>query len=291
MKNSNDKKDAALQMLANYHVDMMKNPYSDEEFRHDEDYGLTADKPIMVDHIEGSKEYLKSLRTKSGKPLTWNRVGSVSSKVEEGVVDMYMLYLDGEELTPIYLNMYAFENSNVAPRILTLASVTEETVKVDESLLPGTHKTISDSGKVEDEASHEKVIVRDKKSKNKVLIAVCVILAILCGILAISTASLQAQLTEAGIERDESVGNVRDAYMQYKDMVKYFYLDSAVIVEDNGDKYYHRLGCPNMGDFESFWVYNSENAKANGYKACGTCIEPGFDNYMNNIYDDEWLYE
>lgn len=48
-------------------------------------------------------------------------------------------------------------------------------------------------------------------------------------------------------------------------------LDNAVFVTEHGEKY-HRFGCHYIIDSDKFWIYNSENAKAQGYDACSYCF-------------------
>ena len=51
-----------------------------------------------------------------------------------------------------------------------------------------------------------------------------------------------------------------------------FYEKNAVIVSDDGTNLYHKYGCEDL-DLSYFWIYNTENAKHQGYvphsKCCG----------------------
>lgn len=50
-----------------------------------------------------------------------------------------------------------------------------------------------------------------------------------------------------------------------------FYRNHAVIVTETG-KRYHRYGCYHIKD-RSFYIYNTENAKAKGYTPCHDCFD------------------
>ena len=52
----------------------------------------------------------------------------------------------------------------------------------------------------------------------------------------------------------------------------YFYETYVVIVPDDGTNRYHIYGCDRLGDYD-FWAYNTEAAKAKGYKACPYCCD------------------
>ena len=56
-----------------------------------------------------------------------------------------------------------------------------------------------------------------------------------------------------------------DIYDEYD-----FYHDHAVIVCDDGTRYYHNYTCPNC-DTSYFWIYNTEAARDYGYKPCPNC--------------------
>ena len=49
-----------------------------------------------------------------------------------------------------------------------------------------------------------------------------------------------------------------------------FYHDHAVIVCNDGTRYYHSYTCTHC-DTSSFWIYNIEAAKGDGYKPCPYC--------------------
>ena len=70
----------------------------------------------------------------------------------------------------------------------------------------------------------------------------------------------------------DRVLNERNMLQGYKDAVRDFYLDNAVLVIEDGGNIYHRYGCPNIPEEYSYMLYNTENAKGMGYKECSTCF-------------------
>ena len=51
-----------------------------------------------------------------------------------------------------------------------------------------------------------------------------------------------------------------------------FYHSFAVICYDS-DKRYHKFGCDCTNENESFYIYNIDNAKAQGYTKCSVCFD------------------
>jgi hypothetical protein len=88
------------------------------------DFGYSLCNPVMTSTIFYSDQYLKSLRTLDGKPFTWERLGSdcapMIGGVEDVIVDVYKLYLDGKVYTELFLCPYG-RSSSYVPHGLTLA--------------------------------------------------------------------------------------------------------------------------------------------------------------------------
>lgn len=83
----------------------------------DPDYGLVPEKPVFVNGVNGSKEYLNNLLSLIGGGASWNRTGSISVDKINGMVDVYEIIIpDGEKCKTIYLNMYGTENSKKYPK-------------------------------------------------------------------------------------------------------------------------------------------------------------------------------
>lgn len=68
--------------------------------------------------------------------------------------------------------------------------------------------------------------------------------------------------------------NYKNLSTKYKNMENqyYFYENHACIVTESGYRY-HRYGCPHL-NYDSFWIYNTENAKYHGYTPCKDCNPP-----------------
>ncbi len=65
------------------------------------------------------------------------------------------------------------------------------------------------------------------------------------------------------------VKKYRDNANKYKDKAD-FMDDHIVIVADDGTNIYHSYGCSKL-DTSSFWAFNTEAAKGDGYKPCSKC--------------------
>lgn len=89
----------------------------------DSDYGYSTSNPIMTSTISDSDKYLRKLRTHDGKPFTWNRGGSICMEEVHGVsnvmIDVYTLFLNGQEYKKIYICPYG-HTSNYVPEGLML---------------------------------------------------------------------------------------------------------------------------------------------------------------------------
>ena len=83
----------------------------------DEEYGLVASKPVYTVGIPGSRAYLSHLRTTSGEPITWERLGSTAVGGVAGMIDVYNTFLpDGSPYKTVYINMYGTSISTTAPK-------------------------------------------------------------------------------------------------------------------------------------------------------------------------------
>ena len=87
-----------------------------DQHLYDPDYGFVPHKPIYTSGVDGEKQYLGSLRTVAGAPVTWNRRGSMGVDGIHGIVDIYDVYLpSGDLYRTLYLNMYSPSNSTHPP--------------------------------------------------------------------------------------------------------------------------------------------------------------------------------
>ncbi|MCW5230831.1 hypothetical protein [Verminephrobacter eiseniae] len=79
-------------------------------------FGLCKTNPIPTRSVAGSNAYLESLRTKDGRRVTANRMGSTSAEdVTSGMIDIYQLSADGQPAATIYVCPYHKRNSAKAP--------------------------------------------------------------------------------------------------------------------------------------------------------------------------------
>ena len=88
-----------------------------------DDYGYTLNNPIMESTINTSYAFLDRLRTADGKPITYNRVGSICLEIggQTTMVDRYTLFVDGQEYKTLFVCPYG-HSLGIAPKGLSLAS-------------------------------------------------------------------------------------------------------------------------------------------------------------------------
>lgn len=85
-------------------------------------FGLCNTNPIPTRSVVGSEAYLERLRTKDGRRVTANRLGSTSAEdVTSGMIDIYQLSADGQAVGTIYVCPYHKRNSAKAPDGFLLA--------------------------------------------------------------------------------------------------------------------------------------------------------------------------
>ncbi len=98
---------------AGTHVDKIPNGYGE--------YGLVTTNPVPTVSIRGSESYLAYLRY-SGQTVEFARMGSTSSDVTPGQVDIYQISCRGREISTIYICPYHKKNSKIAPKGFSLSS-------------------------------------------------------------------------------------------------------------------------------------------------------------------------
>ena len=81
--------------------------------------GHTVTNPIPTISVTGSNKYLAKLRY-GGHPVENNRVGSTSSPITDGNVDIYELSVGGRAVGAIYICPYHKRNCKIAPKGFTL---------------------------------------------------------------------------------------------------------------------------------------------------------------------------
>ena len=79
------------------------------------EFGLMVTNPIPTISVSGSNNYLSRLRS-NGQPVTYERLGSTSSDVTNGSIDIYSVSCAGKSLGDIYICPYHRRNSKKAPK-------------------------------------------------------------------------------------------------------------------------------------------------------------------------------
>ena len=119
--------DEAVSQLANTQLDseskrnlIFKHRRADQD-----DFGYSENNPICTSSIRRSEEYLSKLMTQFGDQLFWLRIGSKClpklNDVENIILDIYQIYLYGEEYTTLYICPYARDSADT-PKGLKLNS-------------------------------------------------------------------------------------------------------------------------------------------------------------------------
>lgn len=83
------------------------------------EFGQTVTNPIPTISVAGSNKYLTKLRY-GGREVASKRVGSTSSPITDGNVDIYELNVSGREVGAIYICPYHKRNCKIAPKGFTL---------------------------------------------------------------------------------------------------------------------------------------------------------------------------
>jgi hypothetical protein len=108
-------KEAMAGMSATY----AKGTYKDQIPGGHGEFGHTVTNPIPTISVTGSNKYLTKLRYE-GRAVESKRVGSTSSSVTAGNVDIYELSAGGRDVGAIYICPYHKRNCRVAPKGFTL---------------------------------------------------------------------------------------------------------------------------------------------------------------------------
>ena len=114
--------DAAIEKVSkNFHLELAQNNKHLFDLNlEDEEYGLVVNKPVFVNGLNGTKEYLDQLVSLEGVVPEIEREGSIETEGICGPVDLYSLSFDTERKLRIYICIYGLKNSTVAPRGLKL---------------------------------------------------------------------------------------------------------------------------------------------------------------------------
>lgn len=276
--------------------------YDDSQYLSDEDYGLTAEKPIMTKLVDGSNEYLKSLRTVDGKLIGYKR--NMSLLINDLMVDKYEITAEGKEICSLYLCMYGTSNSKVAPKgfklketektksdnigksefmessyvpITTSTSTITSNINVNNGFTPQQAKGMLCASANDISIDESEIKVSKLKKKIKILIAICIVLVIaLVG----GAVGAIVEFNNITAERDELKAEVENLGI-YESWARDFYLDNAVIVSENDPEFYHRAGCAELGTKYYYMIKNPEAAKVD-HRKCPVCFGMTKEEFVHN---------
>ena len=82
-------------------------------------FGTSRENPIQAVSIADGYDYLNRLCTPDGRPVKYERIGSMSG-ISGGIIDGYRLELGGTKTMTVYIDPYSPENSTDAPEGLML---------------------------------------------------------------------------------------------------------------------------------------------------------------------------
>lgn len=116
----------------------------------------------------------------------------------------------------------------------------------------------------------------------KVTLAKIALLLLFCGLVGLNVYQYAThQSTELALNSEiqsseKSLASYKESYIAVSSLNEemrtelYFWSNSAVICTTTGAKYHH-YGCEHLKDVKSIYIYNVENAKAQGYTPCLDC--------------------
>lgn len=124
------------------------------------------------------------------------------------------------------------------------------------------NKKLKEENEVLKTASTELAAEKETSSVLRTTVIILIIVAAVLAIIAYSCSKSKTETTQELTDLQWKYGILYDEYS--------FYHDYAVIVSKNG-KYYHSYGCEKLGTPDRFYIFNIDNAKAQGLKKCKTC--------------------
>lgn len=83
------------------------------------EFGISASNPIPTVCVKGSEVYLSKLRF-NGRAVEHNRLGSTTSDVTAGNVDIYVISQNGSEIAKVFICPYHRKDSKIPPAGFTL---------------------------------------------------------------------------------------------------------------------------------------------------------------------------
>ncbi len=280
---------------------MAANADSQPSNETDSDFGLIPEKPIYtlaLKSVDGEEEYLDKLYTDNGEKIKYARRGSMSVEGINGMIDIYDTFLpSGEPYKTIYINMYGAKTSTSTPQGFTFVKKVTKITPVKDKQKENTTKRFCNycgspinkdtkictgCGKQYFKGiKHTLGKIFSKQHIALTIVSFILLVFVISNIaLAIKVADFNRtyNINRNKIEDyEDSIDNYQD---QIKDLAYYiaelendlnFYNKYVVFVSDDGTNLYHKLNCDRF-DSSSFWAYNIDAAKSQGYIRCVRCF-------------------
>lgn len=288
----------ALNLILGFHAkqtvkDIEANAKNQCNYENDPDFGLVPEKPIYTlgtKLIDGEREFLNSLCTSDGEKIKWERRGSVSAEGVNGMIDIYDIYMQSGQLyKTIYINMYGAKRSTKAPVgfILNNETSSEPTKKKKRKKIKT--KYCSRCGSVIDRQTKICTGCGKKFFKirvNKFSVAIIILSTVIVALASLNIFQysevqdlkkemeiLETQISskEKSLEGFKKTNDDLRKKNQENSSELRFFRNYAEIVGDDGTGVYHKYGCTWLDTSDGLWIFNSENAKYQGYKKCPHC--------------------
>jgi hypothetical protein len=80
------------------------------------EFGYDVTNPIPTNMINDSISYLERLYTNEGVKIEYERLGSTLSPNIKGVIDVYLIFVHGEEMARLHICPYNKKTSEKAPK-------------------------------------------------------------------------------------------------------------------------------------------------------------------------------
>lgn len=117
---------------------------------------------------------------------------------------------------------------------------------------------------------------KDKRQKNIiVMLSILLFLSVSFNINQANEITILEYSLEEATQKSEELKQKQSEYKEQKEyeQEKLAFFDEYIVwVEDDGSNHYHKYDCHKFKG-NSFWAYNVDNAKHQGYKPCPICCE------------------
>ena len=266
----------ALELIADWQAknvaDALKaNRQSQPNHEGEADFGLVPKKPVYtpaLKAVEGEEKYLDRLYTSNGEKIKYVRKGSVSLAEINGPVDIYATYLpSGQPYKTIYINMYGATPSIKAPMGFSFtkqsASLASKKKAVAAAQRRRTVQAAADNTSITTDRRFKGLWI----SQSSLIILLLIVVAI-CTLITICFAQKIKDQQDTIVRLQYEISHAEADAEKQTDALA-FYEEYAACVNE-GSTLYHKYGCDYF-DASSFWIYNTDQAKEKGYRACPRC--------------------